>query len=377
MRLFDDVASRVDDPYLSRAFHLALRGSGATAPNPLVGCVIVRDGRVVGEGFHPAAGMPHAEIFALEDAGAAAVGSTAYVTLEPCSHHGKTPPCSTALINAGVSRVVIGMPDPNPAASGGALALREAGAVVDFAADPSPFEELNEGWLHRMRTGYPFVIVKVGWSLDARGSFAATKRASMTGGAGAQVTRALRRSSDAILVGAATVRCDDPSLTVRTAEGKPEDRQPLRVVLARTHLPQSDARVFTDGHAATLLLMDERNAESAMIPREVDVASYDSRAGVDSAVRILGDRGVNQLLVEPGPRLLTALWSERLIDLLVTVTAGGMAGPGAPTPYQGDSDEKDGALAHRMVPVEASIVGDVSVTAWRSSASLNGLDAIA
>ena len=161
MRLFSDVTSRIDDAYLARAAVLALRGAGRTWPNPVVGCVVVRDGEIVGEGFHPRAGEPHAEIFALAQARERARGADAYVTLEPCNHHGRTPPCVDALIEAGVASVTIGMTDPNPVAAGGLERLRTAGIAVNVVADQAPFAEITLGWLKRMRTGLPLVTATV------------------------------------------------------------------------------------------------------------------------------------------------------------------------------------------------------------------------
>ena len=234
---------------------LAERGLGSTAPNPLVGCVIVADGRIVGEGFHPRAGEPHAEVFALRDAGDSARGATAYVTLEPCNHHGRTPPCSEALIAAGVARVVVGMRDPNELSAGGVERLRSAGIQVDLAADPGPFAALNEGWLKRMASGMPFITAKLGLSLDAHGAFAAGERAAITGPSGAEVTRLLRSQADAVVVSASTVIADDPALTVRAADGSLDARQPLRVVLVRETLPPQTAALFTDGLAETIVLV--------------------------------------------------------------------------------------------------------------------------
>lgn len=369
MRLFDDVASRVDDPYLRRALELASRGRGATWPNPCVGCVIVSDGRVVGEGFHPRAGEPHAEVFALARAGEAASGATACVTLEPCAHHGKTPPCTEALIAAGIKRVVIGMPDPNPAAAGGAEMLRAAGVDVRFADDPAPYVSLNEGWLKRMSTGLPFVTAKVALSLDAKVALDHGEPAAITGPAGAGVTRLLRSHSDAVLVGAATVIADDPELTVRDETGGRSEHQPLRVVLAHRTLPPRDSRVFSDGRAPTLLLVSDDlddSAESDALLESVVVSRYDSARGLAGAMAVLGERGVCEVLVEPGPRLLSSLWrTPECLDRLVTVTAGGMAGPGAPSLYEGVPDRDSRRLVHRFVPLEAGIVDDVSVTVWR------------
>jgi diaminohydroxyphosphoribosylaminopyrimidine deaminase / 5-amino-6-(5-phosphoribosylamino)uracil reductase len=364
VRLFSDVASRVADPFLARAASLAAQARGATAPNPLVGCVIVRDDLVVGEGFHARAGQPHAEVMALEAAGEQARGADVYVTLEPCTHVGRTAPCVDALIAAGVGRVVIGMPDPNPEASGGAKSLRAAGVEVEFAADAAPFEELNAGWLRRVRTGRPLVTVKLGLSLDARPALASGKRASITGPSGAEVTQRLRAASDAVLVSAATVIADNPALTVRGASGELAERQPLRIVLVREHVPQVDARVFTDGAAPTLVLAAGKGA-CDFAPTAIDVHQCTGQPLAD-AFAALAERGIGELLIEPGPRLLSALWGDGLIDRLVVVSAGGMAGDEAPSLFSGEADRSGAAaLLRRMAPVEAGIVGDVSVTVWQ------------
>lgn len=365
MRLFSDVSSRVDDPYLSRAVALAERGLGMTSPNPAVGCVVVVDGHIVGEGFHPRAGEPHAEVHALREAGDDARAADVYVTLEPCSHHGKTPPCTEALIAAGVSRVVIGMRDPNPIASSGAARLREAGIAVEFAADPEPFTWLNEGWLKRVAVGIPFVTAKLGLSLDAHGAFHPGERASITGASGAAVTRLLRSSCDAVIVSATTVAVDDPALTVRDSRGLPAERQPLRVVLVRETLPPTDAAVFTDGLAETIVLICGDGApEIGDSFCGAEVLRAKGRE-LDHALRLLGDRGVGEALLEPGPRLFTTAWQAGVLDQLVTVTAGGFAGAQAPPIFSGEPDCRGDALLGRMTPVEAGIVSDVSVTAWR------------
>lgn len=365
-RLFSDVSSGVDDPYLARALSLAVRGSGSAWPNPVVGCVIVRDDEVVGEGFHPESGQSHAEVFALVDAGERARGSVAYVTLEPCAHHGKTPPCVDALIAAGVARVVIGMRDPNQLAAGGAEKLEDAGIGVSFAEDPEPFAAVNAGWLKRLAVGIPRITVKVGATLDARLAFDSGMRAAITGRSGAEVTRRLRAAADAVCVSSATIIADDPELTVRDSAGVRATRQPMRVVLARTQLPQADARVFTDGLAPTLVLASDRISDAALatISPSAGVLRWRSDEGLSSAWRALAAHGVGEVLVEAGPRLLTTLWESGTADELVVVSAGGMGGAEAPALFLGESDRDGDALRPRMVPLEAGIVSDVSVTVW-------------
>jgi diaminohydroxyphosphoribosylaminopyrimidine deaminase/5-amino-6-(5-phosphoribosylamino)uracil reductase len=368
LRLFSDVSWRVADPHLREAYLLAERGRGSTAPNPVVGCVVVSpSGAVVGRGFHPRAGQPHAEVFALADAGDAARGATAYVTLEPCAHHGRTPPCVEALIAAGVARVVMGMRDPSAEAAGGAEKLVAAGIEVEVSDDPTPFAEQNRGWLKRLETGMPFVRVKLGLSLDARPAFEVGERAAMTGASGAEVTARLRAASDAVAVSAATVNADDPSLTVRGVDGTLAERQPLRVVLTRSSLPRDTAQVLTDWAGPAVVLAPSHLCARAMdaLGAGVLVEAYDAALGLGGAFFELGRRGLSEVLVEPGPRLFTALWRQGLVDELVTVFAGGLAGAQAPGMYWGPSERDGDALCHSMAPVEAGIVGDVAVTVWR------------
>ncbi len=370
MRLFSDVSSLIDDPWLRRAFVLAESGRGTASPNPVVGCVIARGDKVVGEGYHERAGGPHAEIVALEAAGQASRGATAYVTLEPCTHHGRTPPCVDTLAAAAIARVVVGMRDPNEGVSGGGVeALRARGIDVAVAADPAPFRIQNEAWIASLSSARPFLRVKVALSLDGRPALALGRRASITGAHGGAITRRLRERADAVLVGGATVATDDPALTVRGPEGRPAERQPLRVVLVRQALPAQDRAVFTDGAARTLLLAPSALAARARqsLPRAVEVAEYDADAGIAGALRTLYDTGMVDVLVEPGPRLLTALWDDRLVDELITVHAGGMAGVSAPPSFLGSADtppDTPGELEPAVEPLECGLVGDVLVSVW-------------
>jgi diaminohydroxyphosphoribosylaminopyrimidine deaminase/5-amino-6-(5-phosphoribosylamino)uracil reductase len=373
-RLFDDAYPAIGDPWLRRAFECAEAGRGSTAPNPIVGCVIVRDGVAVGEGFHASAGGPHAEMVALDSAGDAARGATAYVTLEPCNHHGRTPPCTRALVRAGVSRVVIGLRDPNPAvAGGGADALREAGVEVEFATDSAPFAEQLIEWTTYVGERRPYVRVKTALTLDGHASLAAGVRAQLTGQGASSVTMRLRRAADAVLAGAGTVGVDDPSLTARDAAGVPDARQPLRVVFVRTTSPPSTARLFHDGRGPVVVLQpEEADADPEIVGAGARVLTYPVSEGLRGALRALAEHDVVSLLVEAGPRLLSALWDEQLIDELVVYHAGGMAGDGAPALFVGESQEDPSTLVRRMRAVEAGCAGGDAVTIWRRSSAVEG-----
>jgi diaminohydroxyphosphoribosylaminopyrimidine deaminase/5-amino-6-(5-phosphoribosylamino)uracil reductase len=365
-RLFGDACAVVADPYLRRALELARRGRPSTAPNPAVGCVLVRDSRVVGEGWHERAGGPHAEIVALTAAGGSARGATAYVTLEPCAHTGRTGPCAEALVSAGVEHVVIGLPDPNPTASGGADVLRRAGVTVEFAEDPAPFADVNEEWLTVLATGRPFVRVKVALTLDGRPALAPGCRSALTGQSARELTMRLRSEADAVLVGTGTLAIDDCVLTVRDADGAPAARQPRRFVLSRTEQPSATARVFADGLGpASILLPDALDPDPALIAAGARFVAYDAAAGIAGALGALAADGVVSLLVEAGPRLFSVLASAGLIDELVVIHAGGLGGEEAPPLYVGESQEDPSTLVREYRAVEAGIVGSDAVTVWR------------
>ncbi len=369
MSLFDTGASAVADPFLRRAFELAELARGDSAPNPLVGCVIVSDGAVVGEGYHARAGEPHAEAVALDRAGAAATGSTAYVTLEPCNHEGRTPPCAPALARAGVSHVVIGMRDPNPEVTGcGAKYLRDRGIGVTFASDDTPMRRQNEAWLHRLATGRPFVRVKLALSLDGHAALAVGRRARITGVGGRSVTMALRERANAVAVGAATVAIDDPGLTVRSATDAPGERQRTRVVLSRTTVPSVACRLATDGAAPTLVVAGD-GADRAALDRlaqcGVTVVQYPLALGIAGALTMVAERGIDDLLVEAGPGLLTSLHDARCIDELVCVHAGGWAGVAAPPLYLGSHGGRDDVLGPQYEAVDAAVLDGDAITVWR------------
>lgn len=359
MRLFDDVISRIHDPLLRRAYELAEMGRGSTSPNPLVGCVIAQDDEIVGEGFHSYAGGPHAEAIALAQAGPRAAGGTAYVTLEPCNHFGKTPPCSETLVSRGIAGVVIGIADPNPVAVGGAVRLREAGIEVEFEPDHTPYEIQNEAWLHYVRTGRPFVQVKTALTLDGHAQFGEGHRSGITGADSRELTMRLRSAADAVLVGASTARIDAPTLVVRGSDQVVLERQPLRVVLGRSGVP--DAALFRDGLGSAIALLPQGIAA----PGDVEVVEYDLEGGLDAALEALALRGIVRVLIEAGPALLSALVSEGLAQEYVFLHAGGFAGPGAPAVFVGSPTHDGEALVPVLEPFESGIVGQSAVSVWR------------
>jgi diaminohydroxyphosphoribosylaminopyrimidine deaminase / 5-amino-6-(5-phosphoribosylamino)uracil reductase len=331
------VAEReLDEAWMARAVALAEGGRGATSPNPMVGAVLVRDGRVVGEGFHRAAGRAHAEAVALAAAGTGAAGATCYVSLEPCAHQGRTPPCADALVAAGVARVVAAMADPDPRVDGTGLArLRAAGVRVEVGVGAELVAEQNAAYLTHRRLGRPRVTLKAAASLD--GKVAAPDGTSqwITGPAARADGHRLRAEADAVAVGAGTALADDPRLTVRLPGHA--GRQPLRVLVDAAGRVGADGHLF-DGEAETLVATTAAAPAAAVdawkaAGAEVMVCAEDP-AGVDLAdlALALGARGVLELLVEGGPRLQASLWTAGLADRLVWYLAplaiGGDRAPG-------------------------------------------------
>ncbi|MDP9433545.1 MAG: bifunctional diaminohydroxyphosphoribosylaminopyrimidine deaminase/5-amino-6-(5-phosphoribosylamino)uracil reductase RibD [Actinomycetota bacterium] len=312
---------------MARAIDLARLGLGRTSPNPIVGAVILdADGAVAGEGFHAGPGGPHAEVEALWRAGERARRGTAVVTLEPCAHTGRTPPCTEALLTAGVTRVVYAVADPNPVAAGGGEALRAAGVHVRAGLLAAEAGRANEAWLHAVRTGRPFVIWKYAAGLDGRVAAVDGSSRWITGEAARADVHRLRAECDAVLVGSGTVLADDPQLTVRTPDG-PASRQPLRVVLDSAGRTPAGARV-RDGAAPTVILT------------AADVPAGDGGLDLSAVLRLLHDRGVRSVLLEGGPTLAGSFLQEDLIDRVegyvapLLIGGGGLpalAGGGAAT----------------------------------------------
>lgn len=345
---------------MRRALELAERGRATVSPNPMVGCVIVADGDVVGEGWHHVAGGPHAEAVALRAAGPRARGATVFVTLEPCTHTGRTPPCVDALIRAAVARVVIATADPNPKAAGGADALRRAGIAVDVGLLRDEALAQNAVFLHDVRTRRPFVWCKGAVSLDGRVTAADRTSRWLTSAPARRHAHELRGQVDAMLVGSGTVLADDPQLTVRLDGWT--GPQPLRVVLdGRARVPVT-ARVF-DRDAASLLLVapDAHAGVAREAGIEVAEIKIDSRGHLDPAAVLdeLWHRGVRSVLVEGGPTVVSSFVDAGLFDRLLVYVAPLLLGDaGTPLLGGGPATLDD---AERFVLERVEHIGDDAV----------------
>ncbi len=327
-----------DQTYMAQALRLAEQGLYSTHPNPRVGCVIVAGKQVVGEGWHMRAGEPHAEVHALRQAGALAQGATAYVTLEPCSHHGLTPPCAEALAKAGVQRVVIAMQDPNPQVAGRGIAhLRAQGIEVDLLDGElsTAARTLNCGFVKRMQQGLPFVRLKLAMSLDGRTAMASGESQWITGPAARADVQSLRARSSAIITGAETVMTDNARLTVRAKElplsaeqrALALSRPPLRIVIdGRLRVP-TDMAFFSAG---PVLVVTYQNppADTADI-NYLQVPELNGHIDLQALLPELAQRGINELMVEAGPQLAGAFMQAGLVDELYIYMAAMLLGSNA------------------------------------------------
>ena len=364
-----------DRSFMAQALALAALGEGTTRPNPLVGCVVVADGAVVGRGFHRAAGEPHAEALALAEAGARARGATLYVSLEPCAHHGRTPPCAEAIVRAGIRRVVVAIGDPNPQVDGrGLAALRSAGIGLAEGVLESEARALNAPFLSTHQRGRPFVTLKAAQSLDGRIAAAGGNSTWVTGDASRRYAHRLRFRHDAVLVGAATVRRDDPRLTVRLPG---VDAVRHRVVLAPRLGLDTAARVFVreSGSAPRTRVYVGSTCAEAEVARFRDVAEIVPVAcgafGLDLAAVLadLRQAGVQAVLVEGGGKTSGAFLRAGLVDEIVLFIAGRLFGAGEATPVIDLPAVTDPAKAWTITPVRYIPLGPDLVVVGRPGAS--------
>lgn len=322
----------VNPEFMARALRLAERGRASTHPNPRVGSVIVRDGHVVGEGWHERAGGPHAEIVALQQAGARARGADVYVTLEPCCHQGRTGPCTEALKAAGVGRVIAAMEDPNPQVGGqGLAALRNAGIATDLGVMETEAESLNRGFVSRMARRRPWVTLKLAMSLDGRTAMGSGESRWISGEAARADVHRLRAEAGAVMTSVATVLADDPELTARLFDAP---RQPDRIVLDTQLRAPADARIWAPGaRRIALTVRPPSDRIDALRARGVEVAlvgtTGDGHVELASALATLGRMAINEVLVESGPRLAGALLQAQAVDELVLYVAPSLLGDGA------------------------------------------------
>jgi len=325
--------SAFDRAMMQRCLTLARQALGRTAPNPMVGAVIVQAGAIVGEGFHPKAGEPHAEVFALREAGDRAQGATAYVSLEPCNHFGRTPPCSQALVRAGVAKVVVGTVDPNPQVAGsGIQTLRDAGIEVVVGVEETDCQALNESFMHRILYRRPFGILKYAMTLDGKIASTTGHSAWVTGTPARSQVHHLRYACDAVIVGGNTVRHDNPRLTCRADDTAPN---PLRVVLSRTLDLPEDAQLWRTELAPTLVVTEpgiRPEFQTHLRDRGVEVVEVEMvRPAV--AMELLYERGALSVLWECGGTLAARAIAEGAVQKLIAFIAPKLiGGVNAPTP---------------------------------------------
>lgn len=347
---------------MRRALRLAARAAGRTSPNPMVGAVVVKDGSIVGEGFHHRAGEAHGEIVALERAGEAARGATLYLNLEPCSHQGRTPPCVDRVIAAGVVRVVAAMRDPDPRVDGrGFRALRAAGIDAEVGVLEAEARRLNEGFISRIEKARPFVLLKLAVTVDGR--VAASGHRYLSGKAALKEVHRMRDRADAVMVGVGTVLTDDPELTVREVKG----RDPLRVVLDADARTPPAAKVLRAGDPQRTIVFVARDADQRRAKRLRDagvlVATLPRSApeGLDAGagLRWLAEHGVNSVLSEGGPRVAGALLRAKLVDRLALILAP-IAGGDGPAALEGlDAPIELRALRARRLGADVLLEADL------------------
>lgn len=308
-----------DSGYMAMALELARKGTGYTSPNPTVGAVVVKDGQVVGRGFHEAAGKPHAEVVAIEDAGPLARGAELYVTLEPCNHTGRTPPCTRKILGAGIARVVVATRDPNPGVTGGGIEfLRANGVEVTEGVCEREARKQIEWFIKYVTTGRPFVTVKCAMTLDGRIATRTGDSRWVSGEESRKFVHMMRHASDAIMVGVGTVNVDNPRLTARIDGMKTRD--PVRIILDSALSVREDAAVFNpDSSAETVVVTTpgcdtEKRKRLSGKARIIELETKNGMVPLDVLMERLGEMGVASLLVEGGARVIGSAFAERIVD---------------------------------------------------------------
>lgn len=323
-----------DRIWMQRAIELARQGQYSTKPNPNVGCVIVKDGIVIGEGFHPQAGQPHAEVFALRQAGEQARGATAYVTLEPCAHYGRTPPCAKGLVEAGVAKVIVACPDPNPLVAGkGVQILKDAGIEVKVGICEDEAHQLNQGFLKAMATGQPYVRLKIASSLDGRTAMASGESKWITGVEARQDVQHWRAISGAVITGIDTVLADDCELNVRQLDGIEDIKtvvQPKRIILDRQGRLPLNAKILAQ--ADTVMVMGPFRQELA----DLGVLHLPVQTLQELLMLLVQQHQIYDVLVEAGATLSTVFLQEHLVDELISYVAPTLLGQSARTMFNAE-----------------------------------------
>jgi len=351
---------------MARAISLAIKGMGHTSPNPVVGCLIVKNDKIIASDYHHKAGQPHAEILALNKAGKAAKGAVLYVTLEPCCLYGRTPPCTEAIIQAGIKKVVIGIPDPNPDVNGrGIKKLEKAGIDVVTGSLEEQCRDLNKGYNKYITTGLPYVTIKYAQSLDGR---IATKTGSsrwISSDESLEFAHKLRAHYDAILVGAETANNDDPQLTVRLVKGK----NPVRVILTSSGRIKNNLQIFLDG-ISTIIATGSKGLDNFKRKNidNIELIKLPEKSGslnLKVLLQKLADRGITSLLIEGGSKTITGFIKQKLADRIIVVTAPILIGDGINS--IGDlgiktinNSFKLNNIKYRKLGIDNIVVGDLS-----------------
>ena len=344
----DQVSMQQHQQWMQQAIQLARLGKYSTRPNPNVGCVIVKDGQLVGEGYHPKAGQPHAEVFAMRAAGENAQGATAYVTLEPCAHYGRTPPCAKGLVEAGVAKVVVACPDPNPLVAGkGVQILRDAGIEVITGICEEEAHQLNLGFLKAMATGMPYVRLKVASSLDGRTAMASGESKWITGAVARQDVQHWRAISGAVITGIETVLADDCQLNVRQLDAIDMQSivQPKRIVLDRQGRLPLTAKMLEEPE--TVMVMGPYRQELA----DLGVVQFEIQSLTDLLKTLVQQHQIYDVLVEAGATLSTAFLQEHLIDEMISYVAPTLLGRSARAMFNAEFDRMAEQLRFKLKEV--------------------------